>query len=67
MNSLLGKLKYTDSIVWDTENKRNYLKTDLALQTSLILKADYDIIKNLGSEYLTDIVRLKKTPLFGNH
>jgi Mg-chelatase subunit ChlD len=63
----LGELKYTDYIVVDTENKRNFVKTDLALQIALILQADYYTIENLRSEYLTDIVQVKKTPLFGNH
>jgi magnesium chelatase subunit D len=67
MTRLLCELKYTDYIVVDTENKRNFVKTDLALQIALILEADYYTIENLRSEYLTDMVQVKKTPLFGHH
>jgi magnesium chelatase subunit D len=66
MTRLLGELKYTDYIVVDTENKRNFLRTDLALQIALILGADYYTIENLRSEYLTDMVQVKKAPMFGS-
>ncbi|HTP67230.1 MAG TPA: VWA domain-containing protein [Geobacteraceae bacterium] len=48
-----------DFIVIDTENKRNFLKTDKAIELAELLKADYYTIETLQAEYLSQVVRTK--------
>ena len=62
---LLGKLKFIDYVVVDTEDKKSFTKTDLALQIALRLGADYYTVKELRSEYLTDLVQMKKAKAAG--
>ncbi|MEZ4526453.1 MAG: hypothetical protein R2941_11090 [Desulfobacterales bacterium] len=57
---LFQELRYTDSVVVDTENKNSFLRTDLALDLAVQLNADYHTTENLKTEYLTDIVMKKK-------
>jgi len=57
MTGLLCGLPSTDYIVVDTENKRNFLKADLARDIAATLGADYYGIDDLKAAHLTDIVR----------
>ncbi|MCX7817320.1 MAG: AAA family ATPase [Syntrophales bacterium] len=56
----LKKLPSTDYIVIDTEDKRNFLKTDLAARMAYLLDADYYNFDTLKAEYLVEIVQGKK-------
>lgn len=56
----LKKLPSTDYVVIDTEDKKNFLKTDLAARIADILDADYYNFDTLKAEYLVEIVQGKK-------
>jgi len=56
MAGLLNGLPSTDYVVVDTENKRNFLKVDLAREIASSLGADYYSIDDLKADHLTDIV-----------
>ncbi len=60
MASLLGELHSTDYVVIDTENKTNFIKTDLARDIAVMLEADYYGIDDLKAKHLTDIIRSRK-------
>ena len=60
---LLNELYLTDFIVVDTEDKKGFIKTDLALRIALQLGADYYTVENIRSEFLTDLVRIKRKGL----
>jgi magnesium chelatase subunit D len=62
--ALFNKLVFTDFIVVDTENKKGFIKTDLALQIASQLGADYYTIENIRSEFLTELVLIKRKELF---
>jgi magnesium chelatase subunit D len=64
VSQLLRGLRFTDFIVVDTENKKGFIKTDLALQIASQLGADYYTIENIRSEFLTELVLIKKKELF---
>jgi magnesium chelatase subunit D len=61
MTGLLNGLPSTDYVVVDTENKRNFLKADLAREIASSLGADYYGIDDLKADHLTDIVRARIT------
>jgi len=67
MTGLLNGLPATDYVVVDTENKRNFLKADLARGIAAELGADYYGIDDLKADHLTDIVRARitDTPPYG--
>lgn len=60
MTGLLGELPATDYIVVDTENKKTFIKADLACEISALLGADYYGIDDLQANVLTEIIRNKK-------
>jgi magnesium chelatase subunit D len=60
MTRLLSDLRSIDYIVIDTENKKNFIKTDLARDIASTLEADYYTIDDLKADHLTEIVRSKK-------
>jgi magnesium chelatase subunit D len=60
MASLLGALRSTDYVVIDTENKKNFIKTDHARNIAVMLEADYYGIDDLKANHLTAIVRSRK-------
>lgn len=60
MTGLLAELPSTDYIVIDTENKKTFLKADLACEISGLLGADYYGIDDLRSSHLTEIIRNKR-------
>jgi len=60
---LLAEEGRCDFIVIDTENKGNFLKTDLALDLARRLEADYYTIEALKAEYLSELVQAKTQPL----
>ncbi len=64
MTQLLSGLRFTDYIVVDTEDKGKFIKTDLALQIASQLGADYHTIEDLRSDYLSEMVQMKKAELF---
>ncbi|MBU1207468.1 MAG: AAA family ATPase [Proteobacteria bacterium] len=64
VSRLLRELKFTDYIVVDTEDKGKFIKTDLALQIASQLGADYHTIEDLRSDYLSEMVQMKKAELF---
>lgn len=61
MASLLGELPVTDYVVIDTEDKKSFLKADLACEISGLLGADYYRTNDLQANSLAEIVRKKKT------
>jgi magnesium chelatase subunit D len=63
MVDFLNALPLTDFIVIDTENKKGFIKTDLALQIASQLGADYYTIENIRSEFLTELVQIKRKGL----
>jgi magnesium chelatase subunit D len=65
VSRLLRELKFTDYIVVDTEDKKKFIKTDLAFRVASQLGADYYTIDDLKADYLADIVQSKKSELFG--
>ncbi|MEN6373776.1 MAG: AAA family ATPase [Smithella sp.] len=60
MAGLLGELPVTDYVVIDTEDKKSFLKADLACEISGLLGADYYRINDLQANHLTEIIRTKK-------
>lgn len=60
MAGLLGALPVTDYVVIDTEDKKSFLKADLACEISGLLGADYYRINDLQAVHLTEIIRDKK-------
>jgi magnesium chelatase subunit D len=60
MAGLLGELPVTDYIVIDTEDKKSFIKADLACEISGLLGADYYRIDDLQANHLTEIIRSKK-------
>jgi len=60
MAGLLGELPVTDFVVIDTEDKKSFLKADLACEISGLLGADYYRINDLQAVHLTEIIRNKK-------
>jgi magnesium chelatase subunit D len=60
MAGLLGELPVTDYVVIDTEDKKSFLKADLACEISGLLGADYYRINDLQAVHLTEIIRNKK-------
>jgi len=62
--TLFNKLHLTDFIVVDTEDKKGFIKTDLALQIASELGADYYTVENIRSEFLTELVQIKRKALF---
>jgi magnesium chelatase subunit D len=57
---LLNKLHLTDFIVVDTEDKKGFIKTDIALQIASQLRANYYTVENIRSEFLTELVQIKR-------
>ncbi|MEQ8202223.1 MAG: AAA family ATPase [Smithellaceae bacterium] len=60
MAGLLGELPVTDFVVIDTEDKKSFLKADLACEISGLLGADYYRMNDLQADHLTEIIRDKK-------
>lgn len=60
--NLLREMPSTDFIVVDTE-KKGFIKTDLALQIASQLRANYYMVENIKSEFLTELVQIKKKEL----
>jgi magnesium chelatase subunit D len=60
MAGLLCELPSTDYIVIDTEDKKTFIKADLAQEIATMLGADYYQIDELKANYLTEIVQNKK-------
>ncbi|PIV23473.1 MAG: magnesium chelatase [Deltaproteobacteria bacterium CG03_land_8_20_14_0_80_45_14] len=60
---LLNELHVTDFIVVDTEDKKGFIKTDLALQIASQLRANYYTVENIKSEFLTELVQIKRKGL----
>lgn len=60
MAGMLGELPVTDYIVIDTEDKKSFIKADLACEISGLLGADYYSIDDLQANVLTEIIRSKK-------
>ncbi|MGB9627842.1 MAG: vWA domain-containing protein, partial [Thermodesulfobacteriota bacterium] len=60
---LLNELHFTDFIVVDTEDKKGFIKTDLALQIAAQLRANYYTVENIKSEFLTELVQIKRKGL----
>jgi magnesium chelatase subunit D len=56
---LLAEEQQCDFIVIDTENKGNFLKTDLAVDLARGLEAEYYTIEALRAEYLTEMVQAR--------
>lgn len=56
---LLSEEQQCDFIVIDTENKGNFLRTDLAVDLARRLEADYYTVEALRAEYLTELVQAK--------
>ena len=52
--------RLTDYIVIDTEDKKTFIKADLAQEIATMLGADYYQIDELKANYLTEIVQNKK-------
>jgi magnesium chelatase subunit D len=63
MVDLLNALHRTDFIIVDTEDKKGFVKTDLALQIASQLGADYYTVENIKSEFLTELVQIKRKGL----
>lgn len=63
MASYLRETPHTDFIVIDTENKKGFMKTDIALHLALSLGADYYTVEALRSEFLIDLVQAKQEAL----
>ncbi|NTU43047.1 MAG: VWA domain-containing protein, partial [Nitrospirales bacterium] len=61
VSSLFAGLQGTDFVVVDTEEKKGFLKTDLALQIAQWLDADYYPVDALRSEFLAGIIKEKKS------
>lgn len=59
---LLAEQRGCDFIVIDTENKRNFLKVDKALELAKALEADYYTIEALRAEYLSQVIQNKSLP-----
>jgi magnesium chelatase subunit D len=60
VTNLLRGLPATDFIVVDTEDKNQFIRTDLACKLSAALDADYYEMDALQADYLTAVVREKK-------
>ncbi len=58
--NLLRGLPSTDFIVVDTEDKTQFIRTNLAAKLSSVLSADYYEMDALQADYLTAVVREKK-------
>jgi len=58
--SLLRDRAGIDVIVVDTEEKGRFTTTDRAIRVASLLKADYYTIDDLKSDYLHDLVQMKK-------
>lgn len=56
---LLEEQPGCDFIVVDTENKKNFLKTDKAVDLARDLNADYYTIDALHADYLSRVVKTK--------
>ena len=65
ISQLLRELRFTDYIVVDTEDKSRFIKTDFAREVASKIGADYYTINNLKTDYLSDIIKSKKTEEFG--
>ncbi|MFA5321406.1 MAG: AAA family ATPase [Smithella sp.] len=63
MAGLLCELSSTDYIVIDTEDKKTFIKADLAREIAAMLGADYYQIDELKANYLAEIVQSKKAAL----
>ncbi|MCX8118449.1 MAG: AAA family ATPase [Desulfobacterota bacterium] len=50
----------TDIVVVDTEDKKGFMRTDLAQQLATYLEADYYTVEGLRSEFLTELIQAKK-------
>jgi len=65
ISQLLRELRFTDYIVVDTEDKSRFIKTDFAREVASQIGADYYTIDNLKADYLSDIIKSRKTEKFG--
>ncbi|HUN54561.1 MAG TPA: AAA family ATPase [Smithella sp.] len=63
MAGLLCELPSTDYIIIDTEDKKTFIKADLAQEIATMLGADYYQIDELKANYLTEIVQSKKATM----
>ncbi|MEJ5226711.1 AAA family ATPase [Thermodesulfovibrio sp.] len=54
---LLRGFPHVDFIVIDTENKKGFLKMDMAVKIAHLLEARYATLENIKAEDLTEIVR----------
>jgi len=61
---LFNDLPFTDFIVIDTENKKGYMKTGLALKIALLLRASYYTVENIKSEFITELVQIHRKENF---
>ncbi len=60
---LFNKLPVIDFVVIDTEDKKGFTRTDLALEIASQLGADYYTTENIKSEFLTELIRIKRNGL----